>query len=499
MKIAYFLDLPNGLGGAGSLLLKQAELMNELHSVEVAIPCSDDGIPNSEYVLRCARMGIKYSIIPYNTAFNFYSVDLFGSMSYVAGIYNYLRDNHIEFVHSTQLNVGLEYACRKLNIPHLMNVYQLRDDEFSLYYGDLYPRFHLCDSEKYSCKWGKYLPLKSKCLRPISFIDELKIKTLRDTRHYKILMLGRVCPRKNQLAAIKVIEKLQEDYDVEMTIAGELVEDYANECREYVNRKNLQGKVSFVDFVSDVIPLLDSHDIFLCTSFDESFPSSIVEAVSRDLSIVTTPAGGICEIFNSGNAFISEDFSTDNIYNATRKCITAYETGKIEAVHQNARKVWTDFFSKNAIQKVLRDYYEEICSLNSTRIVPNEFIVDALITYESMIKVNNGLSIYRSRILYIMKLLHDIECKKAYIWGAGVYGQYAYDLLSTFRKDIELVAYIDRNKRGFYNNIPIISPEHMNSSEVDTVFVAYKGNTDETVKRLTDIGYIMNKTIWKIN
>ena len=38
MKVAYFLDIPIGLGGAGNLLLQQAVLMSELYDVIIVIP-----------------------------------------------------------------------------------------------------------------------------------------------------------------------------------------------------------------------------------------------------------------------------------------------------------------------------------------------------------------------------------------------------------------------------------------------------------------------------
>ena len=110
-------------------------------------------------------------------------------------------------------------------------------------------------------------------------------------------MLGSVCPRKNQMAAIKVIEQIIGLHDIELHIAGDLNNDYGYKCRQYVENQNLDKAVVFHGFVSEITSLLKQCDCLLCTSLDESFPSSIVEAVSYDLTIISTPVAGVPEIF----------------------------------------------------------------------------------------------------------------------------------------------------------------------------------------------------------
>ncbi len=60
MKIAFFLDIPNGLGGAGNLLLQQAILMSELHDVMVIIPTDNEGNYNIEYANRCKKNKMEF-------------------------------------------------------------------------------------------------------------------------------------------------------------------------------------------------------------------------------------------------------------------------------------------------------------------------------------------------------------------------------------------------------------------------------------------------------
>ena len=87
MKIAFFQDLPWGLGGAGTLLLKQALLMSEVYNVVVVIPADNQGVPNQEYVKRCEQYHLPYVCIRYVSAFNFLKLENFhGAMESAASI-----------------------------------------------------------------------------------------------------------------------------------------------------------------------------------------------------------------------------------------------------------------------------------------------------------------------------------------------------------------------------------------------------------------------------
>lgn len=500
MKIAYFLDLPHGLGGAGSLLLKHAGLMKEVHDVVVVIPQDENGVPNAEYVKRCEVNQLPWEKLYYLTAFNFYSVDYLSAMEYADTIENFLKGNDVEFVHSIQLNVALESATRNLKLPHLMSIYQLTDTEFRLYDEDIYPHYHLCDSLKYCASWEKYLPIKSRCLRPLSPVPQIRRRKLASDKEIRIMVLGRVCPRKNQLTAIRIIEDICERYPVKMSIIGELVEEYAKECVDYVTEHGLHDKVSFCDFVSDVLPLMEQHDMFLCASTDESFPSSIVEAISMGLPVVTTKAGGIAEVFSDqDNAFVSEDFTEEAIKASVVKCIEAIQNATIDKMLQSAETTWNTFFSKDSIGNALDHYYHDIISALDER--ESMKLVDERIRAfrDELMLLDEGFSVFRSRILYIMKFIKDIPSGVTYIWGAGKYGSYVTKMLSHFRKDITIGGYVDKKASGQKEGRSIISPDKLCKEKCNAVVIAYKGDYSETEMFLNELGYMKYINMWVIN
>ena len=56
-------------------------------------------------------------------------------------------------------------------------------------------------------------------------------------------MVGKVGVRKNQLVGIQAVERCLEDFDIKLTIAGDMEGEYAQECQNYVLQKNLQDRI----------------------------------------------------------------------------------------------------------------------------------------------------------------------------------------------------------------------------------------------------------------
>ncbi len=497
MKIAYFLDTPYGLGGAGNLLIKQAKLMAELHEVLVVIPRGHDGRINEEYAARCERSGLKYIGAYYKTSYNFYSVDLLDAVEREKEIISLIQSEEITFLHSVQINVAVELAARELRLPHLMNIYQLKDSEFNIAYGDLFAKYHLCDSKLYSGKWQKHLQIESMCLRPIAPLEQMKEKQIDIPQIYKILMLGQICERKNQLNAIKAVQKCRKQYSVQLTIAGDEESIYASKCYEYVSEYELGEYIRFKGFVSNVADLLEENDCFLCASKDESFPSSLVEALTCDLTVISTPVAGVPEIFDENNSFLSIGYEPEDIAEAICRCIESYESGDILRIHRNAKAAWNENFEQKVIRERLNDYYIHIMrdSVND-RAQPLSLIESVKQTCLTIKELRYYEPFLEGRCLYYTFLKEKLKKGKAYLWGAGQYGAIAYELLACLRKDICVEAFIDKNRTEEYCGEKVISPEEIKFEKVDYFFVCFRTNPHEVVEYLEVHKLVYGKNIF---
>lgn len=499
MKIAYFLDDTQVIGGTATLLLQQAALMSEIHDVIVVIPINQEKKYNQEYVRRCEKYKFSYCTIPYSTTSNFTNIDFLNIMECVECIEEFVHREKITFLHSVQLNIAVEYVARKLEIPHLMNIYQLRKEEFECCPGNICAHYHLCDSEMYRNQWSMNLGTYSKCIRPIALLDKIQKKNYAK-KSLEILILGSVFARKNQLTAIKAIEKYVGFDKVRLHIAGSLKNAYAEQCTTYVKEHKLEQGVIFYGFVKDIIPLLENCDCLLCASTDESFPSSIVEALSYDLTIISTPVAGVPEVFvNKINGFISKDFSEKSIGDSVKECIQYYQTGEINTIHDRAESTWKNQFGRLVVKNQLRDFYQFIvenpCSndLEPYRKVKEET--------EAVRELFDDISIIdeewiQKKYMYYSVMAKKIKRGKACIWGAGKLGKIALDILNKICPDLEVSFFIDTYREGDYCGLPVLKPEMIDWDENFVYILGFMRGKEDVICYLENQGLILNKQIW---
>lgn len=501
MKIAYFLDISKGLGGAGNLLLEQARLMADLYKAVVVIPMDADGIMNEEYEKRCKKYKLPYRGLKYRTAFNFKDINYTESMRSAVEIEEFARKEGIAFFHSVQLNLAVEYVSRKLRIPHLMNIYQLQEQEFKICPADIYAKYHLCDSKMYSNLWQRQLNISSRCIRPVALQDEFRKKKTYLKDKIKILMLGNICERKNQMAAICAVERCLDSYKIELDIAGEVESDYAEECIAYVAGHDLGGNIIFHGFVSDVVPLLEEYDCLLCTSVDESFPSSMVEALTYDMTIISTPVAGVPEVFtNNDNAFISADFSVSSIMKSIMECLDCYADGEISRIHKNAKNTWKSNFDRRLVREQTASYYENILADRSFKgIVPFLDIKEEIGRTEVLLRdvdVTDDEEWVYTRSLYYTFLKKKICGREIYIWGAGKMGKLTKSVLEKVFSDFKIVAFLDANKEGIYCDVPIIKPSDVSISKEAFYLISFVRGQIEAIRYLEARGLELNTQIW---
>ena len=504
MKIAFFLDTPYGLGGAGNLLLQQAGLMSKLHDIVVVVPCGENGGGNEEYIKRCKKKGLPYQVLYYKVSTDFYCIDYIQAMECKKSIIDFAVRENITFFHSVQLNIAVEMAARERKIPHVMDIYQLKEEEFALAYADIYPHYHLCDSELYAKRWSNVLGITSKCVRPVAPLDKIMEKDHSEKRCYKIVMLGAVCERKNQLAAIKAVEKCLGQYPVSLEIAGDAESIYGKQCRDYVERQGIGRNIHFLGFLSDIGSLLEECDCLLCASMDESFPSSIVEAVTYDLTVIATPVAGVPEIFrNEYNAFITEGYDETHIYRAIISCLKSYADGSIAFIHTNAKNTWKDFFSPETVGNEINGYYMAIIADGKTgdgTVYDSQPLKEVNALYKTLwlektLSLELGEFIGK-KIWYCYFLKKKIGKGKACIWGAGKLGGLAFELVKILELEIEITAFIDMAKTGQYCGKPIRKPTDIDYGQTDYVFISFAGSRDEVVKYLCENGMVYHKNVF---
>lgn len=507
MNIAYFLDISRGLGGAGNLLINQAFLMSKLHNVIVVSPVDGNGLLNYEHELRCEKYGLTIKGLYYSTSYNLQNINIIKAVQDSEEIYLFLKEYKIDFVHSVQLNVALELAARQYGIPNLMNIYQIEEDELRLPYDHFMPLYQSSDSELYCRVWSRRFNMTSRCIRPVSPIDNFR-KRKNNSKSLNFVVIGDFYPHKRQLEGIKAFESvLFDDTDSKLYFLGNDSGDYGQLCHKYVQENGMSDKVFFHGFVSDVFRFLDDMDAYLCVSESESFPSSMVEAISYGLTVISTPVAGVPELMKDGvNSFISEDFTVESVAMALRRYINAVKTGKIEIVEKNAEKTWRDNFSRDTMRNNLDKYYSEILSDHIMRLHYQKREEDRLwqVLYDNAVAVcrdmrKNGIEDPNrvSRAGYYACIKESVrEDKRVYIWGCGKYGSITLSIMKSLLMENFIVGFVDSFKTGDYLGKPIISLEELEADGRNVLLISVARGRDELIAKAKEKGFVMNETVW---
>jgi glycosyltransferase involved in cell wall biosynthesis len=132
---------------------------------------------------------------------------------------------------------------------------------------------------------------------PVSIEDKILLRReLGFKEDDKILiMVGALTENKGQLDALKIIEKLGDDY--KLIIVGDGPD--RGRIQDYIEQHRLQNKVILTGKITDVERYYWISDALLFLSKNEGLPLTILEAMATGLPVFTTEVGGIPEVINN--------------------------------------------------------------------------------------------------------------------------------------------------------------------------------------------------------
>jgi glycosyltransferase involved in cell wall biosynthesis len=122
-----------------------------------------------------------------------------------------------------------------------------------------------------------------------------------------IIMASNIVPGKGQLDLIRSMEQVAVKSDhVHLLIAGTPVDSspssmrYHQEIKDYVKSNQLGKCVHFIGWRSDIRDVLEASNIYVSTSYTESFPDAVREAMLASLPVIVTDVGGTSELVDVG-------------------------------------------------------------------------------------------------------------------------------------------------------------------------------------------------------
>jgi glycosyltransferase involved in cell wall biosynthesis len=195
------------------------------------------------------------------------------------------------------------------------------------------------------------------CLNPgwidLTRIDAFRAANPRDAMRAKLGMssdrrlvinVGTVCERKGQHVFVRAVAQLwrmapEIAATADFLMIGGRDTPYDRDLADFLrtlNRPNLR----IVPEIGDVYPYYGAADLFVCSSYEESFPRVVLEAMAFSLPILSTAVHGIPEIVRPDReAVLVPPGDSAALADGLHRLLTSPETGRTLATAARSRVV----------------------------------------------------------------------------------------------------------------------------------------------------------------
>lgn len=515
MKIVYFLDFPYNVGGSNKVLLTQAYIMSKRGRKTLIVIPNYEGRHSSKYDRLCNRYGLDTRTAEFSVASCMEEIDILSVFKDYDEIFRLLKREKADLIHSTQLNITVEMASRELGIPHLMNIYQTDLEAFHMKWMEIYPLYHSADSELFSKRWQKGLGISSRCIR-VAYENNTGdvIKKTTDRMPLRLLCIGGVGERKNQLEIIKFVLICKKNgIQVTLTILGDDNTVYGKVCKDFVKQQKLEGEVFFQGFVFHIEDYFKQADLMIMASTVESYPGVIVESMANKVPVLSTPVAGVPELLKDGyNAFLTNGYHAENLYGTFKRYLSYKNKGRLQAVIDCAYETYQQNHSYESIGAELEDYYKWILkdyTKKSLQIgikdVRKEFeaFMNSHCLLDKDVHTKNSLWF----LFHLEKRIRAGRFQRVAVWGAGLFGKKALEWVEILDCRERFVGFIDTLKKGSYLGYPILDADKETILSCDMILAAVGNINDclEIMKCLDGLGkkrnidyYMMLKGVLRI-
>ncbi|TAN67481.1 glycosyltransferase [Paraclostridium sordellii 8483] len=172
----------------------------------------------------------------------------------------------------------------------------------------------------------------------------------RNKKYINLINIGTLYHVKNQKLIIDAFSEVQKQIpNIRLTILGD--GELRTEIESQINSYNLNNKITLKGVVENVADELNNSDIYIMASNYEGLPLSILEAMSCELPIIATKAGGVIDIVENNENGILVDIGSKQQLEVAMKVLCNNEELRTKMGEKSK-----SLSQKYDIRKVAKDY-----------------------------------------------------------------------------------------------------------------------------------------------
>lgn len=215
----------------------------------------------------------------------------------IKDIRNIIVDNKVDLVISNTVNVFQgALAAAYENVKHFWLIHEFPEGEFG-YYKEKLDFIDSFSDEIFAVTGAltenlqNYFPKrKIYSFAPYTHIESVESVKTESSYQHRIISVGRLTERKNQLELIKAFGLLDKS-DIDLVFLGGWDEDYKQICDDYIAEHQLKS-VSFLGHVDDPWSMITDKDIAVFPSSMETFGLVYVESVLNGIPTILSDNEG---------------------------------------------------------------------------------------------------------------------------------------------------------------------------------------------------------------
>ena len=219
-----------------------------------------------------------------------------------------IKEKQVDVVITNTVNMfqGALASCLE-SIPHIWLIHEYPEKEFAYYKNklDFIDQFST-DIFSVTGDLNNHLNklFNSREILPFAPYTELKSSNIQIGKKKRIVSVGRITKRKNQLELIRAFHEINRK-DIELVFVGGWDEEYKRECERYIKEHTI-ASVSFTGNVENPWDIVTDKDICVFTSSLETYGLVYVEALLNGIPVIISDNPGhlsAYEMFQHGKIY----------------------------------------------------------------------------------------------------------------------------------------------------------------------------------------------------